>query len=438
MKNYFYLTEHSLLCCGNAKKIRYETEKELQNAFGEMACFFPKRSCFAVLVLEASVEVQALCLPPGSRKDAAKMAEIEGMRLAAGAGENGFVSAVRVLKHSGKKPSYAVVYRADKKVLEAGLKAADQAGISIKTVVSAPEFLARISYQRPCPWKTETAVVICIWRDGIRVLGTWQGICLAWKRSELKPEVFLRLGGEELLYEELTDLAAEVQTEMKCLGTEFEPGGILFLGDGLDDLQKGAEAVGKALALPWLCLEERDVLPEHGKGRPAFGSTCLKGCFHTANKQKGLHGPAAAGVCLFIGSLISFAVMGWQVQREILMEQKRLEALLVQEEEGRYAPEDERKKQAGFAQPSFVPALELLSEPGMEILRVTYEGKEPYWEITVRADRPDQMTGFTSRLEKRMPLFELKSSQWQREESGDKVLGVIGIGMKKEHESEAE
>lgn len=298
MKYYLYLTERRLFCfeieCGagllRERRERfhllcvkaYENGDSLEKAFKETACLCGLEGQSAVLALEPLAGARSMRLPPSGKKTAVRMAKAQMLRAAAYERKcekdftdpfdrvmtvqllTGSVREEGILAAFGKMPVKAMVYTADRNVLKDTLRMARQAGIRLKAAVPGPDFLAHV-YEAERWRRVEDRIrlgkeagfiVICPEKDGIRVCGIWKGKCAAWIRSELKPEVFLRLGGTELLYEELGDLACQAREEMETLDGRFAPAGIFLTAGCLEDAKGAAEAVEAAAKLPCICLEK--------------------------------------------------------------------------------------------------------------------------------------------------------------------------------------
>lgn len=507
MKYYLYLTERRLFCfeieCGagllRERRERfhllcvkaYENGDSLEKAFKETACLCGLEGQSAVLALEPLAEARSMRLPPSGKKTAVRMAKAQMLRVAAYERKcekdftdpfdrvmtvqllAGSVREEGILAAFGKMPVKAMVYTADRNVLKDTLRMARQAGIRLKAAVPGPDFLAHV-YEAERWRRVEDRIrlgkeagfiVICPEKDGIRVCGIWKGKCAAWIRSELKPEVFLRLGGTELLYEELGDLACQAREEMETLDGRFAPAGIFLTAGCLEDAKGAAEAVEAAAKLPCICLEKpgisgirhtrwlsfpisagwgkRQTEEEASLALREMDVDSLGAYERNRGKWIKLRSGGNVGVFLLAVSLALFIGLGSFFQGKLENEQKRLTEVSEQLDRGDRQGEEEQletlKDELEAVHPSsFLGILDSVLEPGLEIRQVEWDGEEGLLTIALRAVRAGQIPMYGNRVQEALPFLRITGSKWEK--SGDETvfLGVITASAGKEEAVETE
>ncbi len=445
MKHYLCLDEGSIVYVGvkkrlgmNAKRRRrtvvwarrtFTDKAGLGQAAGKLVREWELKGKRVNLILDAGVRRMDVRLPPGRSWQLRRMAE--NMLLARTEGEGEWDAAADIFQGEKNGAVCAALYYIRREHLKEVREILEHEGIRIGKETARTCALACAVGNLGIE---ECLISVELREKYVRLYGIWRQCCVCEKTLSLCPEVFIRLGGESILWEEIAQAAEAAACEMKVLADAKAVVLDRPFGPGSRDI---AAFMEERLGLPCRVVElHREAYSLNMRELPAFtalpGETGLRG-------KKGAWGAfilcnclAAAGVSLF------FAVQKQAAQERLFILQESAKAR--ETELGMPETEDSRRHlsvradlekrygEKGQAEIWGHAVKQALGEQN-RVESVRYEQEKGILEIEIAAERASEIPEIETRLNSTGAFVRAAHSMWELNEDTDQIETKMEIKL---------
>lgn len=431
-----YTDSENISAEGNLKKLPAEGKQGLEQAARDLAETCDLKGKRAEAATDRKIGGRLMTLPKAGLRELEEMAanRLTAEEVCRQKPE----TAVDVIGQAGAKSLLVMVYYAEKKELDEFRNALRKAGIRSSRLLIYSAYLARLAERGR---REKSLILVCFLREELRVFGISQGRCIVQKCPSFKPEAFLDLGAEDVLLEEVRDLAEETKKEMEK--ADLAPEYLLVEEECLKDPAGAADYLGKELKLP-CSLEKRELFRK--KVSEGFSEKILADrklpSFEMKRKKRGFFN-AGAGILLanLAAALILFGLL-----------ETRLESVKSRTEELKQEVESsEYRERAGWAyltareqdqvrwlqsaadrimdqeaagnpvEEAWFLAVRQSLEPGMEIGELHYRGAEGILEAVILAEDPASYPVLEERIRSTGKFEQVGCSMWERTASESKA-----------------
>lgn len=413
------------------------------------------------LVLGRDLSFMKMKLPKSGDSALRRMARNE--LAAEGKCGPGCLGAVDIQRASGEKQIPVMVYYIEKERLDPYISAMEQAGILYGGTLLMPDCAAAAA-RMLC--KNRYMIVVDVEKQGLGLYAVSGGHCLAWKSSPLKAAWFCERNAQELLYEEIAEQAAQIQTQVEGDFASAMPECLVLVGNCLTDAAGAAAFLNKRLKLS--CIQgafDVSVEPDPKVVRcgtelsmdseevsPGALAAIMAGSRRDGRnlKLKNLQGGEGVGVCKGLCGIMSrggamfllanivaavgiggyMQIAGYQTYQELLglrdsmnvpeykkryQSIQRLDSKMAEDAKRRSEQEKSREAVSAILRKEDFEAFTDAMEPGMEVKAVIYEkGEAPYLEMILSHENSRQVPLYVKRVKESGVFVDVRHSLWEK------------------------